>query len=167
MTITITEKSEINAQGTLNSKRCKPVVCINKANGHCKVYSSMFDAAQDLGVTQAMISCTASGKYSSCNGNTIFLVKDIPAHLEEIFATMNNLATKVNDLTEKANAYDAIVEQQTQKHKAKEEFEKRNAEVAKLEAKLHKAKALATEAEEKVRLYYGTTVEASSHAVAY
>ena len=49
MTITINNKSEINAKGNLSNGKCKPVLCINDG----EVYTSGMDAAKKLILTES------------------------------------------------------------------------------------------------------------------
>lgn len=61
MTITINNKSEINAKGNLSNGKCKPTLCIN--NG--EVYTSGMDAAKAYNIYPADVSKICCGKKKS------------------------------------------------------------------------------------------------------
>lgn len=143
--IIIDEKSTINAEGVLNTKGCKPVVCLNNGN----VYTSATDAAKANGLHVDCMSrnCLGKIKESRIEKLRFCYLKDINEHLDELTANLRKLSTengnlKAENLTLKANtsqysaediakwksAYDA----QEAKRKAKEKRERIEAERAQL-----------------------------------
>ena len=145
-TIIIDEKSTIEAEGILNTKGCKPVVCLNNGN----VYTSATDAAKANGLSVDVVSrnCLGQIKASRHDKLRFCYLKKINEHLDELTANLRKLARengnlKAENLTLKANtsqysaediakwksAYDA----QEAKRKAKEKRERIKAELEQLD----------------------------------
>lgn len=130
MTITISNKSEIkNAKGELNSKKCKPVICITTG----EVYTSATDAAEANETNVWSMSRACNGKQKTLNKKRFCYLADVSEHLEEMTTYLHGMHERSAEMEKKAAAYDAIMAEREAERKAKEAHE---AEVAKIEAKL-------------------------------
>lgn len=118
--VTINKETTVKAEGIHNTKGCKEVVCLTTH----KFYTSVLDAAELEGVDKSSVSKCCHDKMTAANGKKFCLLKDIDAHIDDIFAELRELA-------EKAAAYDAII---AKERAAREAEEKRQAELAKAEA---------------------------------
>lgn len=94
-TVTITSKATIDAEGKLNNRKTKAVICIDTG----EVYSSCTDAAKANGVTQGNMSACCVGRQSTANGKKYCYVDDLPKHLE---ALTNSLQAKTKMLERNA-----------------------------------------------------------------
>lgn len=118
--ITIKQAATINAKGKLNSRKCKPVICIDTG----EVYTSATDAAQDNGTTIYGISTVCLGKAKTANGKRFCYVQDFPEHLSDITSRISAMNKGYAEMMEKAKAYDAILAEQEAKAKAEEDARK-------------------------------------------
>lgn len=134
--ITIGKNAEIRAQGRRSNGNCKPIICLNTG----EVYVSLTDAAEALGVSEPNISHVLQGRQKTCKGKRFCAITDIKNHLDEF-------ATNMREINNKANAYDEIIYQQQAAQRAEEEFEKRKNNCAKLREKLEREIALMNAAE--------------------
>ena len=108
MTITVQNASEIkNAQGLSRNKNAKPVICLDTG----EVFASATDAAEANGVTIYAISTNCLGKTMHSNGKRFCYIKDVNEHLDELTTVLQNLSAK-------ANKYDALMEKETEPVKA-------------------------------------------------
>lgn len=136
--ITIKEAAKIDAKGNLNSKRCKPVICIDTG----EVYTSATDAANANGTTVWGVSTVCLGKIKTANGKRFCYVQDFPEHLADITARISSMNKGYEEMAAKAAAYDAILAEQKAKAKAEEDARKAK---EKAEADRQKAIERATE----------------------
>ena len=123
--INIQNETNIDAQGNLNSKHCKPVVCLETGD----VYSSATDAAESNGVTLSAMSTHLTGKTRSVKGKHY-------CYLARVSDNLNAIVTRLRETA--AVEADA---KKWQEHKAKldaerKAAEKRAADIAKAEAKV-------------------------------
>lgn len=131
MTINITKCSNVTVNGIHNNANCKPVYNITTG----EFFASGLDIAKALGVDPASVSCALHGKTRTIKGCRICFVSKIMEHLEEINEQNRIRAERDRINAEKIAAYDAIVEEQEAKRKAKAKAEERvNAHKARLEA---------------------------------
>lgn len=145
--VIIDEKSTINAEGVLNTKGCKPVICLNNGN----VYTSATDAAKANGLHVDCVSrnCLGQIKESRIEKLRFCYLKNINEHLDELTANLRKLARengnlKAENLTLKANTsqysaediakWKAVYDAQEAKRKAKENYDRLKAEYNQLEA---------------------------------
>ena len=145
--IPIKQAATINAKGKLNSRKCKPVICIDTG----EVYTSATDAAQDNGTTIYGISTVCLGKAKTANGKRFCYVQDFPEHLSDITSRISAMNKGYAEMMEKAKAYDAILAEQEAKAKAEEDARKAK---EKAEADRQKAIEKATERLERRRALY-------------
>jgi hypothetical protein len=137
--INISSKTNIKANGVHINGNCKAVLCTD--NG--KVYTSVMDAAMDVGASHGNMSNCVRGKQKTCKGkHFVFLSK-----ANECLPQMAERLSEMEMFRAKALAYDKLMAEQ----KAKEEAEARRQEAIR-KAKEDHAKAIA-KAEEKVAQY--------------
>lgn len=105
MTITINNKSEINAKGNLSNGKCKPILCINDG----EVYTSGVDAAKAYNIYPAEVSKICCGKKKSINGKRFCFVDKTTEHLDEITSYIREMNSERADLEAKAEAYDKLM----------------------------------------------------------
>ena len=140
--VIINEKSTLDAEGTLHTKACKPVVCITTG----KVYTSATDAAKANNTTIHSISCNCLGKTKTAAGKQFCYLKDVNQHLGHLVA-----------LIEKAAAYDAIKAEENAAIEAREKYE---ADLAKAKATYERRQAIYLRATEKMIFAQERFVEA-------
>lgn len=161
--ITIKEAATINAKGKLNSRKCKPVICIDTG----EVYTSATDAAQANGTTVYGVSTACLGKTKTANGKRFCYVQDFPEHLADITSRISAMNKGYTEMMEKAKAYDAMIAEQKAKEKeaeahekaitkAKEKLERRKAIYARKETELDEAYQHVKEAERELEALTGT-----------
>lgn len=136
--INITNATTIEAYGVHTNGNCKKVYCIEKK----KAYTSMTDAALDLGCSLDAVSNVIRGKQKTCNGyHLIDLSK-----AGEAFAMIVEHLPNIDELRAKATAYDKIVAEEEAKRREEErqrkEKEKYEAEVAKAKAKIERRRKI-------------------------
>lgn len=106
-TITITEKATATAQGKLNSKHCKPVLCIDTG----EIFSSVYDAAEHYNANYSCISMACNGKVKRAAGKRFCFVSRTSENIDAIVSRI-----RVNDeILAKAAAYDAMMAEQQAK----------------------------------------------------
>lgn len=131
MTINIQNASTVNVNGTHNGKNCKAIYNITTG----EFYASGLDTAKALGVDPGTVSAALNGRMRTVKGCRLCFLSRIMEHLEEINKQNRIRAERDRINAEKIAAYDAIVEEQEAKRKAKAKAEERvNAHKAKLEA---------------------------------
>lgn len=149
-TINMQHEANIKAEGKLNSKKCKPIVCID--NG--KVFSSVTDAAEYACVAvPSMIACL-QGKTRKTGGKHFCYLSRVTESLDAICTRLRETAAVEED-AKKWKAYEAeqeikrIAEQKRQDAiiKAKEKLEARKAICDRIEAQLTEAERLYMEAQ--------------------
>ncbi len=161
--ITIKQAATINAKGKLNSRKCKPVICIDTG----EVYTSATDAAQDNGTTIYGISTVCLGKAKTANGKRFCYVQDFPEHISDITSRISAMNKGYAEMMEKAKAYDAMIAEQKEKEKeaeahekiitkAKEKLERRKEIYARKKSELDEAYQYVKEAERELETLTGT-----------
>lgn len=129
-TIIINNASEItNAKGKLNSRKCKPVICIDTG----EVFTSATDAAESNGTTVYNISTVCLGKTKKAKGKRFCYLADVDEHLEEITTRIQKMNSAQAELEAKAAAYDAYI-------KAKQQRERDIADVTETLARARQAR---------------------------
>lgn len=98
-TIIINEKATLEAEGILNTKSCKPVICLD--NG--ERYTSVTDAANANGIAPDGVSRACLGRIHSTFGKRFCHLETVDEHLEEILNNLNkaikeNEALKIDNL---------------------------------------------------------------------
>lgn len=153
-TINMQHEANIKAEGKLNSKKCKPIVCID--NG--KVFSSVTDAAEYACVAvPSMIACL-QGKTRKTGGKHFCYLSRVTESLDAICTRLRETAAVEED-AKKWKAYEAEQEAKRiakEKHdtavaKAKEKVESRRAICARIEAQLTEAEKNLVEAERELK----------------
>lgn len=133
--VIISNHSEVTAKGKLNSRKCKPVICIDTG----VVYTSVTDAAMANGTTSSAISGSYTGKSKTANGKRFCLVSNMSEHYEEIAERMREMyavyAKAEEERAEKERIEKAKAEYSqacAQYNKARESFENARAELVAL-----------------------------------
>ena len=125
--ITIQNEATIKAEGKFNSNHCKPVMCIKNDGSELRSFSSVWDAAEQLGIHPGYIS-TCMNKGVPCKGYTCFSTKDAASFLGAIVESYNRNA-------QDASAYQRIKAEEEAARLAKEQHQQA---IAKAEAKVAK-----------------------------
>lgn len=122
--IIITNKSEIPAEGVLHSNHCKSVACYKTDGSELRIFSSVQDTADTLGINPGYIS-TCMNDRKVCKGYKIVPAREIGLILSDIVQGYNS------------NAIDARKwrQQEAEQEEARKAEEHRLANIAKLEAK--------------------------------
>lgn len=137
-TIIINNKATVEAEGKYNSKHCKPIMCIKTDNSELRSFSSVADAAIQLGINHNYIS-TCMSKGVKCKGYRFFSTKDAASFIDEIVKSYNSNASD-------AKKYQLI---RAEEEAVKRERERREAAIAKAEAKVTKLAAACAKYQEK------------------
>ena len=122
-TINMQHEANIQAEGKLNSKHCKPIICIETG----EVFSSVTDAAECAEVTMTMMSGHLGGYYRSVKGKHYCYLSRVNESLNTILTRLRETSAVEED-AKKWRAYEAeqevkrIAEQKRQDaiNKAKE-----------------------------------------------
>lgn len=122
--IIMTEKATIKAQGTHRHGNCKAVYCIEKM----KAYTSMADAAADLGCTQGNVSASITGKSKTCKGLHLCYLNDIDQHLDTMAENYQHLKEQNEELKAELNEFHAWKERQNEEQRQSEERKQIDAE---------------------------------------
>ena len=125
--INIQNESNIKAEGKLNSKKCKPVICIDTG----EVFTSCTDAAESAGVAQSVISACCLGKIRTANGKRYCYLSRVIENLDPIVTRLRETAAVEED----AKRWKAYQAEQEAIRKAEE---KRQAEIAKAQDKVNR-----------------------------
>ena len=125
--ITIQTEATIKAEGKFNSKHCKPIMCIKNDGSELRSFSSVWDAAEQLGIHPGYMS-TCMSKGVPCKGYTCFSTKDAASFIGAIVESYNKNA-------QDASVYRGIKAEEEAARLAKE---MRQNAIAKLEAKIAK-----------------------------
>ena len=152
-TINIQNEANIKAEGQFNSRRCKPVICVD--NG--KVFTSMLDAAEYAGVANSSMVVHLQGKTRTCGGKHFCYLSRVTESLDSIVTRLRETAA-VEDDAKKWREYQAEQEairkaeeeRIAAERKAEEERleaerkakEKREKEIAKADAKVERCRAI-------------------------
>lgn len=149
--IIITNEATINAEGNLHSKHCKSVIAIKKDGSEVKIFSSIQDAAELLGINANYIS-TRMNSDMPCKGWEFIPMKRVLSVVDKIVDVCNRNATD-------AQKWQA---QEAEKERIRLEEERKQREIAKAKEKVAK---LETDAE-KYRSKWYDTVAALNNAYA-
>lgn len=136
--INLTNATTIEAYGIHTNGNCKKVYCIEKR----KAYTSLTDAALDLGCSLDAVSNVIRGKQNTCNGYHII---DL-SKAGEAFSMVVGYLPDIEEIRAKAMAYDKMMAEQEAKRKAeakrieeeRKAKEKYDAEVAKVVATIER-----------------------------
>ena len=131
MTLTINNKSEINAKGKLTGKRCKPVICIDTG----EVYSSATDAAEMNDSNIWSVSCVCLGKTKKANGKRFCYLENVSEHLDELTERVREMHSAYANLEAKAEAYDKMMVQKHLIAKMESDLEATRQEITALKEK--------------------------------
>lgn len=123
--INIHNEANIKAEGKLNSKHCKPVICLETG----EVFTSVTDAAEKMGMSCNNLSSHLTGKRRSFAGKHFCYLSNATESLDAIVSRLRETSTMEED-ARKWRAYQA---EQEEIRKAKEKHE---ADVKKAEDKL-------------------------------
>lgn len=140
--INITSNTVIEAHGIHTNGNCKAIFCIEKG----KVYTSMTDAAMDLGCSLDAVSNVIRNKQKTCKGYHLVLM----SKANEALPQMAERLSEIDMLRAKAIAYDKLMAEQKAKEEAeakrlereRKAEEKRKAEITKLENKIERLESL-------------------------
>lgn len=149
--INIQNEANIDAQGKLNSKNCKAVVCLETGD----VYSSATDAAEAIGVTLSNMSCHLTGRTRTVKGKHYCYLSRVSENLNAIVTRLRETSAIEND-AKKWQAY------QAEQEAIRKEEERHQQAIAKAEAKV----ASLTEACVKYKNKHNEAMKALSIAVA-
>jgi hypothetical protein len=147
--ITIQHEATIKAEGNYNSKHCKPIMCIKNDGSELRSFSSVWDAAKELGINPGYIS-TCMSKGVACKGYTCCSTKDAASFISAIVDSYNrnaNDASQYRRIKAEEEAIRIAEERRlTEERKAKE---RKIAAIAKAEAKVTKYAAACSKYEVK------------------
>lgn len=141
-TINMQHEANIQAEGKLSGRKCKPVICLETG----EVFSSMTDAAEYTEVTTATMSNHLTGRYRSVKGKHYCYLSRVSESLDTILARLRETAAIEED-AKKWKVYEAeqeakrIAEQKRQDaiNKAKEKVERAQGIYDALSVKLNEA----------------------------
>lgn len=141
-TINIHNNANINAEGKLNSRHCKPVICLETG----EVFTSVTDAAEKMGGIAQNLSTHLTGKRRSFAGKHFCYLYRATESLDAIVTRLRETSTMEEDAM-KWRAYQAEQEairraeekRIEDERKAKEQHEEA---IAKAKAKVEHRKAI-------------------------
>ena len=113
--ITIHNEANIRAEGKLNSKHCKPVICLETG----EVFTSVTDAAEKMGMSGNNLSSHLTGKRRSFAGKHFCYLSNATESLDAIVSRLRETSAMEDD-ARKWREYQA---EQEAKRKAKEKYE--------------------------------------------
>lgn len=136
--INIQHEANIKAEGKLNSKHCKPIICLETG----EVFTSVFDAAEAIGCAAQNLSTHLTGKRRHIKGKHFCYLSRVNESLDAIVTRLRETAA-VEDDAKKWRAYqaeqEAIRKEEAKRQDAiRKAEEKRAADIAKVEAKVAK-----------------------------
>ena len=144
-TINMQHEANIQAEGKLSGRSCKPVICLETG----EVFSSMTDAAESIGVSIQHMSNHLTGRYRSIHGKHYCYVSRVTESLDTILTRLRETAAIEED-AKKWKAYEA--EQESKRiAKEKEKVESRRVICARIEAQLIEAEKNLMEAERELK----------------
>ena len=129
--VNIHNEANINAEGNFNSKRCKPVICIDTG----EVFTSATDAAEKAGVHFTMISAVCLGKVRTCKGKHY-------CYLSNVTESLNAIVTRLRETAAVESDAKKWQEYQAEQEAIRKAEEKRQEEIANLKAKLARQKEI-------------------------
>lgn len=130
-TINMQHEANIKAEGKLNSKHCKPVICLETG----EVFTSATDAAENAGVHFSMISAVCVGKARTCKGKHYCYLSRVNENLDAIVTRLRE-ANADAEAAQKWKAYEA--EQETKRIAE----QKRQEAIAKAKEKVARAQEI-------------------------
>ena len=92
-TINMQHEANVQAEGKLNSKHCKPIICIETG----EVFSSVTDAAECAEVTMTMMSGHLGGYYRSVKGKHYCYLSRVNESLNTILARLRETSAIEED----------------------------------------------------------------------
>ena len=107
-TINMQHEANIQAEGKLSGRSCKPVICLETG----EVFSSMTDAAENIGASIQHMSNHLTGRYRSIHGKHYCYVSRVTESLDTILTRLRETAAIEED-AKKWKAYKA--EQETKR----------------------------------------------------
>jgi hypothetical protein len=132
-TINIQNEANIKAEGKLNSRHCKPVICLETGD----VFSSVTDAAEAIGCAPNNLSIHLTGKLRSIKGKHFCYLSRVNESLDVIVTRLRETAAVESD-AKKWQAYQA--EQEAIRKAEEERQEKERKEREEREARMNKAR---------------------------
>jgi predicted transcriptional regulator len=156
---------------TINIQKCANVTVIgHRDHGNCKavcnittgeIYSSVSDAAEILGATQAAVSQCVLGITNTCKGMRLCYLSKITEHLEEITEQNRIRYAKAKAYDEQTPRYDEIrktreiiAKRKDKMAQNQERIDKYQAKIAELQAQMEKETVLLNEAKAKLEQLY-------------
>ena len=141
-TINMQHEANIQAEGKLNSKHCKPIICIETG----EVFSSVTDAAECAEVTITMMSGHLGGYYRSVKGKHYCYLSRVNESLNTILTRLRETSAVEED-AKKWKAYEAEQEaKRIAEQKRQEEVriakEKHDAAINKAKEKVARAQGI-------------------------
>ena len=130
-TINMQHEANIQAEGKLSGRKCKPVICLETG----EVFSSMTDAAEYTEVTTATMSNHLTGRYRSVRGKHYCYLSRVNESLDTILARLRETAAIEED-AKKWKVYEA---EQEAKRVAEQ---KRQEAIAKAKEKVARAQGI-------------------------
>lgn len=130
-TINMQHEANVQAEGKLNSKHCKPIICIETG----EVFSSVTDAAECAEVTMTMMSGHLGGYYRSVKGKHY-------CYLSRVNESLNTILTRLREtsaIEEDAKKWKAYEAEQEAKRIAEQ---KRQEVIAKAKEKVARAQEI-------------------------
>lgn len=168
-TINIQNKANINAEGELNSRHCKPIICLETG----EVYTSVTDAAKAIGCGANNLSTHLTGKRQHIKGKHFCYLSRATESLDAIVTRLRETSSMEED-ARKWRAYQAeqeairkaeekrIEDERKAKEqyeeavtKAKNKVERRHKMCSRLEQQYKKAMTRAMEAEKEYEALTG------------
>jgi phage-related minor tail protein len=133
--INIHDKADIHAEGNLNTKHCKPVICVDTG----EVFTSMTDAAEAAGVSVGNMSCHLTGRYRTVKGKRYCYLSKVTESLDTIVTRLRETSSMEAD-AQKWREHQAEQErirkaEEKRREEERKAEENRKAEIAKLQAK--------------------------------
>lgn len=101
-TINMQHEANIQAEGKLSGRSCKPVICLETG----EVFSSMTDAAENIGASIQHMSNHLTGRYRSIHGKHYCYVSRVTESLDTILTRLRETAAIEED-AKKWKAYEA------------------------------------------------------------
>jgi len=152
-TINIQNEANIKAEGKLNSRHCKPVICLETG----EVFSSVTDAAEAIGCAPNNLSIHLTGKLRTIKGKHFCYLSRVNESLDAIVTRLRETAAVEAD-AKKWQAYQAEqeairkaeeerieAERKAEEKRLEEERkarEKREREIAKADAKVERCQTI-------------------------